>query len=58
MKYLINDSVLFDTAEYQLSLSNDKASLIKLSNTAGRVLQELMAAHGEGKYGNPGMVIR
>ncbi len=48
MKYLINHSVLFDTAEYQLSLLNDNTSLIKLSTTSGRVLEELLAAHGKG----------
>ncbi|TCL03093.1 winged helix-turn-helix domain-containing protein [Sodalis ligni] len=48
MKYLINHSVLFDTAGYQLGLLNNNASVIKLSNTAGRVLEALIAAHGEG----------
>ncbi len=48
MKYLINHSVLFDTAGYQLGLLNNNESVIKLSNTAGRVLEALITAHGEG----------
>lgn len=49
MKYLINHSVLFDTLEYQLSLANDPSTLIRLSNTSGRVLAALISSHGEGQ---------
>ncbi|TKI06542.1 winged helix-turn-helix domain-containing protein [Martelella alba] len=48
MKYLFNHSVLFDTTEYQLYLLKDGRSAIRLSNTAGRVLQELILSRGTG----------
>ncbi len=46
MVYLINHLVLFNTLEYQLTLLKDKRRTIKLSNTAGRVLEELIMVHG------------
>jgi len=48
MKYLINDSILFDAVEYQLSVLDAPSSLIKLSTTSGRVLAALIISHGGG----------
>lgn len=49
MVYLINHLVMFNTVEYQLTLLNDESQVIKLSNTAGRVLEELIRVHGGGE---------
>lgn len=49
MVYLINHLVLFSTLEYQLSLLDDDTQIIQLSNTSGRVLDELLIAHGNGE---------
>ena len=49
MVYLINHLVLFNAEEYQLFLLTDKNQVIKLSNTAGRVLEQLIMVHGGGE---------
>ncbi|BAC24613.1 yqeI [Wigglesworthia glossinidia endosymbiont of Glossina brevipalpis] len=45
MKYIINSLVIFDTIEYNLSLFKKKNKHIKLSHSAGRVLEELIKFH-------------
>lgn len=42
MKYIINSLVIFDTIEYNLSLFRKKNRFVKLSHSAGRVLEELI----------------
>ncbi|MDQ1237467.1 MAG: winged helix-turn-helix domain-containing protein [Wigglesworthia glossinidia] len=42
MKYIINSLVIFDTVEYNLSLFRKQNRFIKLSHSAGRVLEELI----------------
>lgn len=42
MKYIIHSNVEFDTTEYTLTLLNDSKKSIKLSNSAGRILEELI----------------
>ncbi|NDL63459.1 winged helix-turn-helix domain-containing protein [Acerihabitans arboris] len=49
MKYLINNRLLFNTREYRLSLLADNETAVKLSNSAGRVLEELIISHGIGE---------
>lgn len=48
MRYLIDDRIIFNTLEYRLSLSTDEETSVILSNTAGRVLEELIISHGNG----------
>ncbi len=48
MLYLIDSRVLFNTEEYQLSLLNNDEPAIRLSHSAGRVLETLIIAHGAG----------
>lgn len=42
MKYIINSNIEFDTTEYVLKSLNESNLLIKLSNSAGRILEELI----------------
>lgn len=49
MKYLINSIVCFDTREYLLTAQHSEASPVRLSNTAGRVLDELIKLRGAGE---------
>lgn len=45
MNYLIDNHVIFNTLEYRLFLLYDGQTNVKLSNTAGRVLEELIIAY-------------
>lgn len=45
MKYVIHSTVIFDTIEYTLTLLYNPHTSIKLSNSAGRVLEELVKHH-------------
>lgn len=49
MKYIINSTVAFDTTEYLLTLVDDADTSVKLSNSAGRVLEELIQYRGTGE---------
>lgn len=49
MKYVINSTVAFDTTEYLLTLVDDADTSVKLSNSAGRVLEELIQYRGTGE---------
>ncbi|MCR3756122.1 MAG: putative transcriptional regulator YqeI [Sodalis sp. Psp] len=49
MKYIINSTVAFDTTEYLLTLVDDANTSVKLSNSAGRVLEELIQYRGTGE---------
>lgn len=42
MKYVINSNIEFDTTEYILTSLNDSNLSVKLSNSAGRILEELI----------------
>lgn len=42
MKYIIHSNIEFDTKEYILTSLNDSNLSIKLSNSAGRILEELI----------------
>lgn len=42
MKYVIHSTIIFDTTEYTLTALNNPHVSIKLSNSAGRVLEELV----------------
>ncbi|URJ32508.1 winged helix-turn-helix domain-containing protein [Blochmannia endosymbiont of Camponotus sp.] len=45
MKYVIQSTIIFDTTEYTLTLLTDSDTSVKLSNSAGRVLEELIKRH-------------
>ncbi|AKC59954.1 winged helix-turn-helix domain-containing protein [Blochmannia endosymbiont of Polyrhachis (Hedomyrma) turneri] len=42
MKYIIHSTIIFDTTEYLLTPLTDNNQSIKLSNSAGRILEELI----------------
>lgn len=42
MKYIIHSNIEFDTTEYILTSLNDSNLSVKLSNSAGRILEELI----------------
>ncbi|URJ30000.1 transcriptional regulator [Blochmannia endosymbiont of Camponotus sp.] len=42
MKYVVQSTIIFDTAEYILTSLTDSNTSVKLSNSAGRVLEELI----------------
>ncbi|URJ30357.1 winged helix-turn-helix domain-containing protein [Candidatus Blochmannia vicinus (nom. nud.)] len=42
MKYVIQSTIIFDTAEYILTSLTEPNTSVKLSNSAGRVLEELI----------------
>ncbi|WP_331828186.1 winged helix-turn-helix domain-containing protein [Candidatus Blochmannia sp. SNP] len=42
MKYVIESTIIFNTAEYILTSLTDSNTSVKLSNSAGRVLEELI----------------
>lgn len=42
MKYVIHSTIIFDTTEYTLTSLNNPHLSVKLSNSAGRVLEELV----------------
>ncbi|WP_159715412.1 winged helix-turn-helix domain-containing protein [Blochmannia endosymbiont of Camponotus nipponensis] len=42
MKYVIQSTIIFDTTEYVLTSLTDSNTSVKLSNSAGRVLEELI----------------
>lgn len=42
MKYIIHSNIEFDTTEYILTSLNDDKKSIKLSNSAGKILEELI----------------
>ncbi|TCV95239.1 winged helix-turn-helix domain-containing protein [Biostraticola tofi] len=49
MKYLVNETVVFDTAEFTLCSEDSEPNCIKLSNSAGKVLEQLILHHGNGQ---------
>lgn len=48
MKYIINSNIEFDTTEYILKSLSDSNLSIKLSNSAGRILEELIKNRNTG----------